>query len=321
MRIPPHKRGIVPKRVVDGEGIWRSEKLSRVPEEFRAEYANLLPLALANGTFEVEPRRVWSQAYAFNRPDISVSDVEAFLLEFERAGMLFSWIDRTDGKVWGFWVGINKPGRLPAASRLKARHETLGPEPPKEALEQYLAAHRPANGQPMVSLGSGSGLGSAEAKNASGSPASPADATPVESVPPKQASPSKFPEPEQVSDCGMELAQTLKAQILKHSPKEKIREKNLVVWAREADRMMRDDGRTPEEIADLIVWCTNDDFWRANTLSMQYLRKKFTQLQLNSQRTNAKEGSRNAKPPGSDSTAEHLERLQRNAKVLGFQRS
>ena len=36
----------MPKRVIDGEGLWRSEKLARVqPEKFRAEYANQIPLA------------------------------------------------------------------------------------------------------------------------------------------------------------------------------------------------------------------------------------------------------------------------------------
>lgn len=40
----------MPKRIVDGEGLWRSDKLSEVtPAWIKAEYANLVPLALANG--------------------------------------------------------------------------------------------------------------------------------------------------------------------------------------------------------------------------------------------------------------------------------
>jgi hypothetical protein len=43
----------MPKRVIDGEGLWHSDKLALVePPSFRAEYACLLPLALANGVFE-----------------------------------------------------------------------------------------------------------------------------------------------------------------------------------------------------------------------------------------------------------------------------
>ncbi len=40
----------MPKRVFDGEGLWRFDKLSHVkPTWMRAELANLLPLSLANG--------------------------------------------------------------------------------------------------------------------------------------------------------------------------------------------------------------------------------------------------------------------------------
>jgi hypothetical protein len=156
----------MPKRVIDGEGLWRSEKLARVqPGKFRAEYANQLSLALANGVFECDARRVWSVVYAFNRPEISVADVVAIQAEFERVGMLFCW-KTPDGKTWGYWVGIERPGRLPSASRLKTRHETLGPEPHEAALKAYVDSHRVTDGQPMVALGFGFGLGSGKGTRA-----------------------------------------------------------------------------------------------------------------------------------------------------------
>ncbi len=53
------------KRVIDGEGLWRFETLLRFqPEKCRAEYANQIPLALANGMLECDERRVWSLVYA-----------------------------------------------------------------------------------------------------------------------------------------------------------------------------------------------------------------------------------------------------------------
>jgi hypothetical protein len=56
---------MMPKRIINGEGIWRSMRLSRVePPNYRAELANMLPLALANGVFEADPRLVWAQVYA-----------------------------------------------------------------------------------------------------------------------------------------------------------------------------------------------------------------------------------------------------------------
>jgi hypothetical protein len=71
----------MPKRVIDGDAIWSSKKLSNVqPAHYRAEYTNLLPLALANGVFECEPRLVYTTVYAYNREDISLADVIAMLV-------------------------------------------------------------------------------------------------------------------------------------------------------------------------------------------------------------------------------------------------
>lgn len=154
----------MPKRVIDGEGIWRSDKLARVePEWVRAEYANLIPSALANGVFEANPRRVWSQVYSYNRPEIDLEDVEMILGAFKKVGLLFSWLDPS-GKVWGFWVGIEKSGRLPPPSRLKQRHEVVGPVPPAEELQKYIESTNGsqwlANGYHGFGFGFGSGSGS-----------------------------------------------------------------------------------------------------------------------------------------------------------------
>jgi len=155
----------MPKRIVDGEGLWRSDKLSQVePHNFRSEYANLLPLAMANGSFEANPRRIWSTVYCYNRPDVTVTLVEQILAEFERVKLLFRWIDGATGKEWGYWIGIEKPGRLPTPSRLRERHERLGLQPPAEKLAQFLGSPMGTQpqtvGQPASSLGSGSSFGS-----------------------------------------------------------------------------------------------------------------------------------------------------------------
>src|SRR5690348_4020713 len=124
----------MPKRIIDGEGLWRSDKLAQVDQRWRAEYANLLPLALANGTFELNARRIWSQVYAYNRPEVTDTDVSKILTEFEKAKLLFRWTDQQTGKEWGYWTGSQeKPGRLPPASR-RGSHELIGPEPPSEEL-------------------------------------------------------------------------------------------------------------------------------------------------------------------------------------------
>lgn len=157
----------MPKRIIHGEGVWHSDKLAQVqPLEFRAEYTWLLPLALANGVFECNPRCVWATAYTFNRPEVTVEMVEMILAEFERVRLLFRW-QEPDGKTWGYWTGIRKPGRLPSPSRLKKHHE-IGPEPPQDLLKRFEAV-QPANAQPVanhsvadgcVGVGVGVGVGS-----------------------------------------------------------------------------------------------------------------------------------------------------------------
>ena len=153
----------MPKRVIHGEGIWRSDKLARVePLWVRAEYANLIPLALANGVFECNPRRVWSEVYSYNRTDITVQDVKTVILPaLVGVGLLFCWKDE-DGKDWGYWPGIEKPGRLPGKSR-RGRNEAVGPEPPPDELRKFLESngiHKLPGSGFGSGFGTGSGLGS-----------------------------------------------------------------------------------------------------------------------------------------------------------------
>jgi len=156
-----------PKRVVDGEALWLSNKLTKVPEQFRAEYANLIPLALANGTFECDPRKIWARVYIYNRPNVTLQSVEEMLKSFELAKMLFCWQD-TSGTTWGYWVGIDTPGRLPSGTDQK--NGAKGAAVPQEALQSFLSntiSPQPDNNRPLTDevpnidqCGFGSGLGS-----------------------------------------------------------------------------------------------------------------------------------------------------------------
>jgi hypothetical protein len=129
----------MPKRIIDGEAIWSSKKLSNVqPARFRAEYTNLLPLALANGVFECEPRLIFTTVYAYNREDIALADVIAMLGEFERAKMLYRWEEQ--GKTWGYWVGIES--RLPEQSK-RTRYKNAPVSVPSMKLEEFLTGKTP----------------------------------------------------------------------------------------------------------------------------------------------------------------------------------
>lgn len=257
----------MPKRIVHGEGIWNSDKLGLIePLWVRPEYANLIPLALANGVFEVNSKKIWATVYAYNRPEITVERVEEMFACFEKVGLLFKWVDPASGKSWGFWVGIDKAGRLPSASRLKKGHDSLGPVPPLEALREYKnqtgANQWPTNGQ----VGFGSGLGSG---NTTGSDANASDESILNSTASEQASPE-----------AVQLAELLKQRILKNNPGAKITLMRLKKWITVADLMITRDHRTSVAIRELIEFSQADNFWRANILSMEKLREKFDQLWL-----------------------------------------
>jgi hypothetical protein len=139
----PLKRGAtkageqLPKRVIDFEALWASDKLAACPVWARREYAWLYGLADASGSFELTNLRVlWGKVAAI-RPDLSIKRLEQVFAEFHRHGLLFLW--ERSGKRYGHWTGSDVPGRLPPPS-WRARLERLAPAVPADLLAGYLKA-------------------------------------------------------------------------------------------------------------------------------------------------------------------------------------
>ncbi len=122
------------KRVVDYDRLYDSRKLESLPDELRTEYSWLLGIAGPNGSFDWSVRRIWAAAYTPIRASKTVEDVGRYLDAFLEAGLLLRW--EQDGKTWGYFVGSDKPGRLPRDSWKKrfAKARQLEPEPPAELL-------------------------------------------------------------------------------------------------------------------------------------------------------------------------------------------
>ena len=93
------------------------------------------------------------------------------------------------------------------------------------------------------------------------------------------------------SESGLKLANHLWQVILANNPKARITDRQVENWAREADLMLRQDGRTGEEILSVMEWSQRDHFWRTNILSMGKLREKFDQLTLKKRRENEQQGA------------------------------
>ncbi len=79
-----------------------------------------------------------------------------------------------------------------------------------------------------------------------------------------------------------ERAERLHDFIIQRDPNFKITGKKIEAWANEVRLMMERDNRTLGEIDAVIEFSQTDEFWRNNILSMQKLRKQFTQLLLKS---------------------------------------
>jgi hypothetical protein len=116
----------MPKRIVDGEALWRSSRVKKLPEELRLHFANWIPLAEANGAFEADAGAIWSRVYAYWLPTFTEDDVENLLHEFEKVGLVEVYEGR--GKRWAKFYAIEKAGRLPCDAH-KERYADLPPLP------------------------------------------------------------------------------------------------------------------------------------------------------------------------------------------------
>jgi hypothetical protein len=126
----------MPKRVIDFDALWGSDKLAACAEWAQAEYAWLYGLADASGCFELTNLRViWGRVAAIRR-NLTIERLEQIFDEFQDKGLLFVWEE--NGKRYGHWTGSDVPGRLPAPS-WRARLERLAPPVPKVALAEFMA--------------------------------------------------------------------------------------------------------------------------------------------------------------------------------------
>ena len=126
----------MPKRVIDFDAMWASDKIAACADWAQAEYAWLYGLADASGCFELTNLRViWGRVSAI-RKNLTLERLEQVIEEFHARGLLFTWEE--NGKRYGHWTGSDVPGRLPAPS-WRARLERLAPPVPEAELAAYCA--------------------------------------------------------------------------------------------------------------------------------------------------------------------------------------
>ncbi len=137
----------MPKRVIDFDAMWASDKIASCADWAQAEYAWLYGLADASGCFELTNVRViWGRVSAI-RKNLTLERLEQVLGEFVARGLLFTWEE--NGKRYGHWTGSDVPGRLPAPS-WRARLERLAPPVPATQLAAYTARYGSRRGSPAA---------------------------------------------------------------------------------------------------------------------------------------------------------------------------
>lgn len=126
----------MPKRVIDFDAMWGSDKLASCADWAQAEYAWLYGLADASGCFEMTNLRViWGRVAAI-RENFTIERLEQVFAEFQDKGLLFVWMH--EGKRYAHWTGSDVPGRLPPPS-WRMRLEKFAPPVPKAPLSEYMA--------------------------------------------------------------------------------------------------------------------------------------------------------------------------------------
>jgi hypothetical protein len=125
----------MPKRVIDFDAMWGSDKLAACAAWAQAEYAWLYGLADSSGCFEMTNLRViWGRVAAI-RANLTIERLEQVFAEFQDKGLLFVW--EHEGKRYAHWTGSDVPGRLPPPS-WRMRLEKFAPPAPKQRLAEYM---------------------------------------------------------------------------------------------------------------------------------------------------------------------------------------
>ena len=107
----------MPSRMIDGDALWASSKLKKVqPVQFRLHYANWLPIAEANGVFEVDFDIIRAKIYPVIDPNFTAENVKQVFIEFVRVGLLTWFAD--NGKDYAYFVGNRQTGKAAVGSNI-----------------------------------------------------------------------------------------------------------------------------------------------------------------------------------------------------------
>lgn len=280
-------------------GFFLNDELAELHPLARLLFAGLWTIADREGRLEDRPKRIKAEILPYDD-----CDVDQFLTDLHKSGFILRYI--ADGDNYIQIINFAKHQN----PHIKEPISTI-PAPPENQTSTIQAQEEhpydPADPDPL------------NLKLDPDPDPDPRSSCPESSLPdddqtsPEQQKPQK--KKYKYSEEHMQLAELLRNQILATKPDAKV-PANLDSWAETFRLMVERDNREPARIAEIIVWCQKDEFWRANILSADKLRQKFDQLELQMQRS-PRADPRDRMPRGFASLYEMREELDRRERERG----
>lgn len=229
--------------------IWEDEALAEVSTSARLLFIGLITQADDEGRLPGRTRWIASKIFPYD-DDISPQDIEGWVDELHSVGLISYY--EVEGRPYIWLCSFGKHQSIDK----RWRKESQFPPPPQEATPSARRAHAETSSQ------------SEESAQESASP----DRTGLD----RRGEDRKGGE-SPLSRADAPLSHLLADLVAENDPNGK-RPNVTKRWAEEEDRLLRLDGRKPEEAERLIRWTQNDSFWRGNVLSMPKFREKYGQL-------------------------------------------
>lgn len=261
---------------------WTDEDLADLRRDARLLYMGLWNFADEHGRLRGDPRYVKGQVFPYD-DDLTPEAIDGLLDELAGAKKVLRY--RVGGRSFLFLPNLANHQRLEAEkvpSRLPGVDEA---EPDPDDPARHADKSAPESDKPGTDLTSPAATVRAD-KSARGADSSSllygacsreqgAGGRETSAKPPRDEAPTRA----DVERICIRLADRIEANGAKRPAITKR-------W-RDAARLMLDaDHRAEADVLAAIDWCQDNEFWRANILSLPKLREKYDQLSLQAQRGN-----------------------------------
>jgi DNA-binding MarR family transcriptional regulator len=244
-------------------GLYKNEHLAECDPLTRLLFTGLWCMADREGRLEDRPKRIKAELLPYDN-----ADVDAMLNDLSAHGFIQRY--EVDGGRYIQIVNFTKHQR-PHTNEVQS---TI-PEPPSDTEVSATKESSAAN------QGDKSGAPREQALDPLNSNFNYDSNSDLDSSSSENASASRTAE--KIRPEHTDLAELLAYRIQQNNPDGKPpTPKQLQNWANDVRLMIERDKRPIEQIRELLEWTQQDEFWKANVLSMGKLREKYDQLLIKS---------------------------------------